>query len=172
MSTTTQLLKIIFNVVIWVFVPLIAIIIIYFTRNIISKTYNKEQKNSMRAGFWAGFILFIMYLIFRVGHFVTTNSFPDKPVYQGFNIWLAIGSGLVWFLIFASGKRLASPRMSGLAVLAVTFFSFFILLDYIFIHTFNDIVLSLALGLTFGFLIFFASSPGSVRRTLKTDEII
>ena len=165
-----NLIKIIFDIVIWAFVPNILIIVIYFTRVVIAKTDDKRQKSAMKSGFWAGFLLFIMFLIYQVGFFVT-HGFPDNPIYQGFNIILAIGSGIVGFCLFALGKQMASARLSGFAILILTFLSFYTLLNYLFIRTHNELILSLTLGVSFGVLAFFASSPASIARTLKEGRI-
>lgn len=163
-----EILRAIFNFVVWVFVPAIALVVIFLVRSRIKKTEDEKRKSALRAGFWAGFLLFIMILIYQVGIFVV-EGFPNNPIYQGFNLWLAIISGVASFFLFVSGRRIASPELAGIAVLALTFLGFYTLLDYLFIRTYNEIMLSVTLGITFGVLAYYASIPHSLRRK-KHDE--
>lgn len=164
-TMSVQLLKLGFNVIIWTFVPLIVLIILYFTRLTAKRADDKKYRDAMKAGFWAGFILFVMVLIYQVGIFIQ-EGFPSNDIFQGFNIWWALLSALFGFFIFMAGHRAASPRLAGLEIMAVVFLSTYTFIHYLFIRTWNEIVLSAALGVAFGVLAYFACFPGSVRKAL------
>ena len=163
-----KLLQFLFDFVIWVFVPLIMATTIYLTRAFIAKAEDKKTKSAMRAGFWAGFLLFIILLVYDVSLFLQ-NGFPANPIYQGFSLFIAIIAGLVTFIVFLGGRFFASDKLSGMSALIATFVGFYVLANYLFIRTHNELVLSLTLGITFGVLAHFAVSPSSLRRTLKGE---
>jgi hypothetical protein len=154
-----------FNIVIWIFVPAILILLINYIYNLSKRIDDRRHKSSTRAGFWAGFMLFVIAFIYQMSIFIQTG-FPDTEIYQGFNLFLAIIGGAIVFLgLF--GRKVTSPELSGWLILIVSFFAFYSLLHYLFIRTFNETLLSLILGLTFGALTHFAFSPSSFKEFLR-----
>lgn len=154
-------LKLIFDLVIRVFVPLLLIIAIFLLNHLWRAMENKKYQASARAGFWAGFMLFVIILIYQVGIFLKTG-FPNDPLFRGFNIWLALGGGMAAFIFSYGGKKIIPPKYSGWVVLTITFACFYALFHYLFIRTFNEIILSLTLGITFGILAHISSSPALI----------
>jgi hypothetical protein len=131
---------------------------------------DSRQKKSAKAGFWGGFMLFIMTLIYQVSIFIAT-SFPNNEIFQGFNIWTAIAGSVFGFLAFSGGKKMLPPKATGWIILLITFLSFYSLLHYVFIRTYNELLLSLITGLTFGVFAFFASSPATIKEFLKSHNV-
>lgn len=164
-----NLLHFVFNVVLWVIVPFILVAVIFLTRHVIGKTSDHRQKSAMKSGFWAGFLLFLMGLIYQVAIFLQ-EGFPKKELFQGFSLWLAIGSGLIGFFVFLGGKRIVAPSLSGITTLVVTFLAMYALLHYLLIRTFNELVLSLTLGIAFGVLTHFANPHSHVVKILKGTD--
>ncbi len=164
-----EILNWIFNVVIWVIAPFILVIILFLTRAFAKRADEKRHEKAMKSGFWAGISLFLMVLIYQVGLFVA-HGFPQNDIYQGFNIWLAIGVGILSFFMFMGGKKIVSPELSGFATLLITFISSYALLHYLFIRTYNELILSLTFGMAFGVLAHFANPHSFTARSLK--EII
>ncbi len=162
----SQLLQFLFNFVIWVFVPAIMVTVLYITRVFINLTEDKKVQHTMKSGFWAGFLLFIMVLLYDVSIFLTTG-FPNNPIYQGFSLFMAIIAGLITFVVFLGRRFFTSNKTNGVSVLIATFIGFYVLTNYLFIRTHNELVLSLTLGVTFGVLSHFAISPSTLRKTLK-----
>ncbi len=166
---TTGLLRTIFDGAIWIFVPLILIIVLYTTRVMVGKAEDKAHRKSMNASFWAGFMLFVIVLIYQVGLFIT-NGFPQNEVYQGFNVQFAVGSGIVAFLLFLAGRRMASQRLTGFTVLLTVAVSCYALVHYLFIRTYNQWILSITLGFTFGYLVHIATAMPVRRRSIKSSK--
>ncbi len=164
--TSGDVLKWIFDFVIWVVTPFILVVILFLTRSVIAKTDDKPRKQAMRSGFWAGILLFLMVLIYQVAIFLR-EGFPEQNIFQGFNIWLALGSGILAFFIFLGGKRMVSPQLSGFAMLLIVFVTLYALLHYLVIRTWNEIVLSLTLGVTFGIMSHLANPHSFVRHALS-----
>jgi cytochrome bd-type quinol oxidase subunit 2 len=163
---TADVLKWIFDFVIWVITPTILGVILMLTRSVIAKTDDKPRKSAMRSGFWAGILLFLMVLIYQVAIFLK-DGFPEKEIFQGFNIWLALGSGILAFFIFLGGKKMVSPQLSGFATLLIVFVVSYAMLHYLVIRTWNELVLSLTLGITFGIMSHLANPHSFVRHALS-----
>jgi hypothetical protein len=125
-----------------------------------------KHASATRAGFWAGFMLFVMALIYHVGVFLKTG-FPHNEVYQGFDLPTALLGGVLGFVLFSGGKRVLPAQVSGWLVLAGTFIAFYSFLHYVFIRTYNQTLLSLILGITFGALAHSASSPTTLKEFLS-----
>jgi len=108
----------------------------------------KEYRFSARAGFWGGIILFLIVFVAQVGRFVLTK-FPQEPIYRGFNPFLTLGAAAAMFVLLY-GKRVVRARILGWLVLGITGLSLWSLFHYLFIHTANEYILSLALGVALG----------------------
>ncbi|MEK7547211.1 MAG: hypothetical protein AAB536_03485 [Patescibacteria group bacterium] len=161
-----ELLKSIFYFIVWVLVPLILIVLIWLIKSMSDKAEEKHHRSAMRSGYWAGIMLFIIMLIYQVSIFLQVG-FPNKEIFQGFNLNLALFSALVAFVLFLGGKKIAPPVISGLLVVIFTFLAFFTLMHYLLIRTYNDVLLSMILGGIFGFLTHFAVSPSSLKEFLR-----
>ena len=164
-----NILKTIFDFVVWIFVPFILVMIIRYLHGIHKRADDHKHAEATRSGFWAGFILFIMALVYEVGAFIKIG-FPHRDLYQGFDLPLALIGGVVGFILFSGGKRVLPAQVSGWLVLLGTFISFYALLHYLFIRTYNEILLSLILGITFGALAHSASSPTTLKEFLNPEE--
>jgi len=163
------ILKTIFQFVVWVFVPFILFMIIRYLYGIHKRMDHERHSEATKSGFWAGFVLFIMVLIYEVGKFLKTG-FPDLEMYQGIDLPLALLGGIVGFVIFSGGKRVLPAQVSGWITLIATFITFYALLHYLFIRTYNEIFLSLILGITFGALAHSATSPTTLQEFLHPES--
>lgn len=160
-----EVLKAVFDIVIWTFVPTILIVAIVKTYGIGKKIENKVYRSAARSGFIGGFVLFLIFLIHQLGQFVI-HGFPDAAIYQGFNVYLAIFSMLATFGIFYGGQVLPA-RLVGWVVLIISFLAFWTLFHYLFIHTANKHILSVVLGVAFGIFSHTAFSPITIDDLLK-----
>lgn len=160
------IIKGIFDVIIWAFVPAAMAMVIFRCHGIAKKIEHKHYKNTAHSGFWAGFVLFVIVVVYQVGLFLKTG-FPDLPIYHGFNLfWASVAAGAV-FSLFYGGRRVISPKLAGWIVLASTFASFWIFFHYLFIHTYNEYILSAVLGAAFGLFAHTAFSPISLEDLIK-----
>jgi|GEM_PF-906536 hypothetical protein len=155
-----DILRAIFSIVIWTFVPTILIVAIVKAYRIGDKIDNKLYKSAARSGFLGGFVLFLIFLIHQLGLFVQ-NGFPDAAIYQGFNVWLAVFAMFATYVIFYSGRVLPA-RLVGWIVLIISFASWWTLFHYLFIHTANEYILSTVLGIAFGIFSHTAFSPVTI----------
>ncbi|RJQ28431.1 hypothetical protein C4571_03605 [Candidatus Parcubacteria bacterium] len=160
-----NLLRTIFDFVIWIFVPFILFMIIRYLRGIHKRAEDPRYADATKSGFRAGFILFIIMLIYEVGGFLKAG-FPDREIYQGIDLPLALLGAIVGFVLFSGGKRVLPAQVSGWITLVMTFISFYALLHYLFIRTYNEPLLSLILGITFGALAHSATSPTTLQEFL------
>lgn len=160
-----DILRAVFDIVIWTFVPAILTVAIVKTYGIGPKIENKTYKSAARSGFIGGFVLFLIFLIHQLGLFVV-HGFPDAAIYQGFNVYLAILSMLATYGIFYGGQVLPA-RLVGWVVLVIAFLSFWTLFHYLFIHTANKYILSTVLGIAFGIFSHTAFSPITIDDLLK-----
>lgn len=165
----TDILRTIFNFIIWVFIPVTLLGVIWFMGSVPGRIEDKRHRSAARAGFWAGIMLFIIILIYQVNIFLKI-SFPHNEIFQGFSIQLALSSALITFLLFLGGKKIIPPGASGWLVLVLTFVSSSALLHYLFIRTYNDLLLSIILGALFGLLTHFAAFPSSLKEFLKAKN--
>ena len=161
----SEIIRGIFDVIIWMYVPVVLGMVIAYAYVIPGKIDNKHYKKTARSGFWAGFILFLMAVIYQVGVFLKTG-FPHDPMYRGFSLVLAIGAVLVTYPIFYSGKK-TSPQLAGWIVLVLTSVSFWMLFHYLFVHTYNEFILSFVLGVSFGVFAHTAFTPVSMDDVIK-----
>lgn len=163
-----QFLKTVFDFIVWVFVPLILLMVIRYMYKTHKRVEGEKHRVATKAGFWAGFMLFIMTLIYQVGIFIKTG-FPNKEMYQGFDLPLALVGGVVGFILFTGGKKVLPAQLSGWIVLVIAFVTLYALLHYVFIRTYNEILLSLILGIAFGALAHSATSPSSIKEFLEAE---
>jgi len=155
-------LKLIFDIIIWVFVPLILITAIFLISSLSKKMADKKYQASVRAGFWAGFFLFIIIFVYQISIFLK-SGFPNQPIFQGFNLWLALAGGATAFGLSLEERHIIiSPKWSGWVILILTFTCFYGLFHYLFIRAYNELIISSILGVTFGILTHIASSPSLV----------
>ncbi len=160
-----NILKFIFYLIIWFLAPAILVIAIRFLATVHKRTGIKSQKHANRAGFWAGFMLFIIVLIYQISVLLQTG-FPHNDIFVGFNVWLSLLVALIVFII-------ATPAVINTwLILVFTFISFFSLFHYIFIRMYNDIILSIITGVAFGFLTHLAASLSSVTEFLNKKDIL
>ncbi len=143
-----ETIKAFFEIVIWTFVPAMASIILHrlytLPRDTKTAAGEHEYQLSIRAGFWGGMILFLIIFVAQVGRFVTT-SFPNVGIYQGFNPSLALVAAIALFSLL-SGKHEVPAKYRGWIVLGLAALSLWTFFHYLFIHTANEYILSLALG--------------------------
>ena len=144
----TEIITAFFEIVIWTFVPAEACLALYRMYALSDEGEKNEHSLSIRAGFWGGIILFLIVFVAQVGRFVSIG-FPDAGVYQGFNTSLALVGAIVVFSLM-SNKRDMPVKYRGWMVLCLTALALWTFFHYLFIHTANEYILSLALGIALG----------------------
>ncbi len=151
-------LRVIFNLVIWGLIPTLFGMALWEIYKRTSESGDARASASNKGGFWAGFILFIMILIYQVGVFLKT-AFPGGDVYQGFDLWLAISGAILAFLLFSGGKKAVPPRLKGWGIFCASFAVFYAGFHYFFIRTYNEFLLSITLGVALGMFVHHIAYP-------------
>ena len=147
-------------VIFWLIVPVMMIGLIFASRSIIKRSSKGENKIGAEAGFWGGFILFIIYFIYQLPLFKASEISIDK-IHET-NVWgalLGLFLGLVLLLIL---KKVLSTNMIGFVTLILTFCGMASTYSYLFIRTFNDVLLPGILGIAFAVLLYIVVMPKSL----------
>jgi uncharacterized metal-binding protein len=153
--------EIISLIVLWGVVPAILVALLIFGMIIVRRTSYDERRTSARAGFWAGLVLFIGYVISQSHTLkMPASIFRYLP---GLDLFPA-GIGFVIGFLFLWGVRfLLLTRMVGLVSLILSYVSTSSLYSYIFIDAFRNKILFLALGFAFGALLHMVFFPSSIK---------
>lgn len=159
-------LNLLFSVVIWGLVPALLAWCVFFFGRLYQRVDDLRHRYTARSGFWAGVMLFLVVIIYQIGQ-LREAGFPENDIYQGFDLWFALASGVLGYLFLSGGRHIISPRLMGWFVMFMTFAPLWMLVHYLFIRSYNATLLSLVLGMTFGILAHLAASPSSIRDLLK-----
>ena len=145
----------------WVAVPAIMLALFVFARKIVLKAPNPESKTSAKAGFWAGLIIFVIFVISQM-HNLAQPQF-DPLQLAGIAFWPTLFGAILGFtLLFVVGWLLPTPRVGFIVlILAATSTSSFY--SYLFISDIRNGILSLTLGVGLGALLHIVVRPTSVR---------
>ena len=153
--------EIISLIVLWGVVPAIFVALFIFGVIIVRRTSYDERRTSARAGFWAGLVLFIGYVVSQSHTFkVPASIFRYLPELD--LLPAAIGF-LIGFLFLWGVRFLLLTRMVGLVSLILSAVSSSGLYSYVFIDTLRDEILFSALGFTFGALLHIVFFPSSTK---------
>ena len=158
-------LRAIFDIVVWSVIPAILITAIFKSYSVAKHIEQKQYRLAARSGFVAGVVLFLTFVIYQLGQFVK-YGFPEKAIWQGFNPYLAILFMLGTFALFY-GKRSLPAKFVGWIVLTITFAALWTLFHYLLIHTANEYILSIVLGIAFGIFSHTAFSPITIDDLVK-----
>jgi len=148
-------------IVLWGVVPAIFVAVFIFGIIIVKRTAYDERRTSARAGFWAGLVLFIGYVISQSHTLkVPASIFRYLPELD----LLPAAIGFVIGFLFLWGVRfLLLTRMVGLVSLILSAVSTSGLYSYVFIDTLRDKMLFAALGFAFGALLHIVIFPSSIK---------
>jgi hypothetical protein len=157
------LVTIIIFTVRWIIVPLIMLSMLIFGQRISQAPgIHPDKRLSARAGFWAGLLITLIYVIAMLG----SISGPDLALQQmpAFQI-LSLGFGVLAGFALLFGVWVALPtRFMGVVTLAFSTVSSTALFSYIFINWLNVWVMYWTLGAALGFLFFIILFPRAIRQ--------
>ena len=146
----------------WLIVPTILLALFLFSVNILTKIKEPEHKVSANAGFWAGLILFVIYIVSQFQNVKKPrfefSSFPGLdfiPLFLGF---------LVGFFFLSLVRFLLPTRFVGVTTLLLSAASLIALFNFIFIESLRSTTLYTALGVALGIQIHLVLFPSSIRR--------
>ena len=152
----------------WGIVPGILLAVLFFSIIIVRCTSQDERGTSAKAGFWAGILLMIVFVISR-SHTVKSPTFSLQSL-PSLNLESA-GLGLIVGFMFLWVVRFLLPtRMVGLISLILSAASTTGLYAYVFIENLIGTILFLALGIAFGALLHIALLPNSIRAESPADS--
>ncbi len=159
-------IPVISNFIQWVIIPAVIFSLFVFSFRVTTTITESELKISSRAGFWAGLLLFVIYVIGQL------NAIR-KPVLEysplpGF-LWLPMGFGsILGFAILWLIKIVLPTRLVGLITLLLCSVSTSALFTYIFLDSLRVWVLYLTLGTSLGILLHIVFFPASVKGIFAT----
>jgi hypothetical protein len=144
----------------WVILPLIMFAIFAFAWIIASSARTAELKVSSWAGFWAGLLTFVVYV---VSHLREIRE-PDLHVsaLPGLDLWslvLGFGGGFVFLVLV---RHAVPTRLVGLLTLMLAASSTTAVYTYVFIENLHVSVLYWTLGTALGILLHIVLFPASI----------
>ncbi len=148
-------------IVLWGVVPAIPVVLLIFGMILVRRTAYDERRTSAKAGFWAGLVLFIGYMISQ-SHTLKMPASIFRYLPELDLVPAAIGF-IIGFLFLWGVKFLLLTRMVGLVSLILSALSTSGLYSYIFIDTLRNTILFLALGFAFGALLHIVFFPSSIK---------
>lgn len=150
----------------WGILPSIMFALFVFAWIIASTARSAELKVSSWAGFWAGLVTFVTYVVSQLRRIDEPNF--DYSKLPGFLI-LPLASGLgVGFVFLWTVRQLVPTRLVGLLTLMLAASSTSALFTYIFIDTLRVSVLYCTLGTALGILLHIVLFPSSVEHIVKS----
>jgi len=166
------IMKFLTVIVVWVIPPIILFGLIIYSKSIQRKTTAEDNKISVKAGYWGGLILFVIYIVYQMPLFQPPH-FGKIEIFQ-LNLWGLLGGVLVGFFLLLVLRKIVRTPIASFIVLLLTFCGTSGLFSYFFIRTFNDILISSTLGMAFGTFLHIMIMPKSIREifgdTSKIDK--
>lgn len=160
--------EIISLIVLWGVTPAIFVALFIFGVTIVKRTAYDERRTSARAGFWAGLILFVGYVISQ-SHTLKMPASIFRYLPELDLLPAAIGF-VIGFLFLWGVTSLLLTRMVGLVSLVLSALSTSGLYSYIFIDAVRNRILFLALGFAFGALLHIVFFPSSIKIERETQR--
>jgi len=146
----------------WIVVPVILFYLLIFSMTIVARVKETELKVSARAGFWAGLILCIIFIVSQLPELKEPNfKFNSIPGIQYLPLLCGI---LLGFLFLWAVRFLLPTRFVGITTLLLTVASTCAVYSYIFIESIRVTILYLSLGVAFGVLFHIVIFPDSIRK--------
>jgi len=153
--------------VFWILVPFIMLGLIAIADSIVRKTAEGPHRLSVRAGYWAGFVAFVTFVVYQKNP-ITVPELSTK-VDINLSALSFVAAAAVGYVLLVAIKRMIPTRMGGFLVLFLVFAGSSSLFSYLFVQEINDIILSSTLGLAFGVLVHTIISPQSVYDLFPKD---
>jgi hypothetical protein len=152
----------------WVILPLIMCAIFAFAWIIASSARTAELRVSSWAGFWAGLLTFVIYVVSQLGQIrEPTLHYAALPGLQ----LLPLGWGLTTgFLFLWLVRHAVQTRLVGLLTLMLAGSSTSAIFTYIFIDTLRVSVLYWTLGTALGILLHIVLFPSSIAHIFPLCE--
>jgi hypothetical protein len=152
----------------WVILPLIMCAIFALAWIIAGSAKSAELKVSSWAGFWAGLLSFVIYVVSQLGE-IREPNLQYKPL-PGLQL-LPLGWGLTTGFVFLWIVRHAVPtRLVGLITLMLAGSSTSAIFTYIFIDSLRVSVLYWTLGTALGILLHIVLFPASIAHIFPLAE--
>ena len=152
----------------WVILPLIMCAIFTFAWIIAGSARTAELRVSSWAGFWAGLLSFVIYVVSQLSQIREPNlHYVALPGLQ----FLPLGWGLTTGFVFLWIVRHAVPtRLVGLITLMLAGSSTSAIFTYIFIDSLRVSVLYWTLGTALGILLHIVLFPASIAHIFPVGE--
>jgi hypothetical protein len=161
----TQMIKIIYAVIIYGLIPAILIMYFVISARLPSMVEDSEVRLSARAGFWAGVVIFAAYCVIVIPGIDELNF--DVDSLPSFNLWGAL-LGLATGFVFLRVLEIFLPsRGIGILTLIMAAASAIALFSYLFQADARDFTMYLTLGALFGGLLNVVLFPSLAKSLLS-----
>jgi hypothetical protein len=145
----------------WLVVPIILIALLIFSTIIVRRVRDREARLSARGGFWAGFVIFVIFIISQLRD-VREPRFDFSSV-PGLDLIPLVSGVLVGFALLWVVRALLPTRLVGVTTLLLTSASTSALYSFMFVESLRVTVLYASLGVALGALVHITLFPSSVR---------
>lgn len=142
-------------------VPGIMLVLLIYAMVIAGSVNDSELKTSAWAGFWAGLVVFVIYVVSELGRIREPNlNFSSLPglLFLPLAVGFGIGFGFLWMV-----KVMVPTRLVGIITMLLSATSTSALFAYVFIDSSRVSVLYWVLGTALGILLHIVLLPRSVR---------
>lgn len=150
----------------WVFAPAMMLGSVALSRITAERLLSREDRIAARAGWWAGVLLFVLYFLYQFPGFEVPQLFVSPRL--ELNLIGATSGLLAGFLILRSLNVLMETKVYPFLLLLLSFGGAAAWYHYVFVGTYNALLLSVCLGIALGLLLHVALFPHSRRTLLLT----
>lgn len=151
------------NAVQWVVVPGIMIVLLLWGLSIPGRVSDSDNRRSAWAGFWAGLIVFVIYVVSQLSTIRSPSfNFDALPAFSMIPLIIGFASGFIFLWII---RAVGSTPLIGVITLLLSATSSIALFSYVFINNIRGVVLYVILGVALGILIHIVLFPKSVRES-------
>ena len=150
-----------YGIIIWAIVPGVMIAMFLLGGLMTAGLKDADNKLSARAGFWAGLIVFVVYVINKLSTLpASALNFDWRPDFDFLYVLMGAAVGFVFLMIVSV---LRSTKGVGIVTLILSAASSLALFNYFFDADMRNTVMFFSLGALFGVLMFVVIFPQRLR---------
>ena len=150
----------------WLIIPSLLLQLILLGKKIGVRVKEQERKISAQAGWWAGLVLFAFFFVNQFANFAIPEAFSTPSI--NINLMTCSGGIAVGMLSLWLFKKYLSQKAIGAVTALLSYSGSMSLYSYLFIRTYNELLLSATLGLVFGVLLYLIVFPKDFREFVVT----
>lgn len=153
--------------IIWIVIPIILLGLFAFGISLERSRKKPQARRSARAGYWAGMLLFVMFVIYEGRDF---HSYPRTSLGAYLNLWAVLVSAASGFALLRVAHRYVNHLVISFIIMALISSSLSGLVAYLFMEDFRQWIVSGTLGFSLGALLLVMISPQSIEEIYETGS--